>query len=248
MARTGYEDIAAHYRHRIQEGEFAPGDEMPSMRAVADQFGVTITTANRAYRQLRSEGLTYSKAGVGTVVSARRQHVTGAARLSRLTRTGRPYAESETSAKHTAGILACADDKITNALGVDPHDEIVVRTRISIRDGRPAIFAMSCIHPRALRDVPEIAHQEPMGQFWQELYTARTERRITRSPERRSARHAHDYELTALDIDVPPVAAVPVLVLKTQFHDDDGPLELWEDVYAPGLEACDDATESPHED
>jgi DNA-binding GntR family transcriptional regulator len=235
MARTGYEDIAAHYRHRIQEGEFAPGDPMPSMRDVADQFGVTITTANRAYRVLRTEGLTYAKPGVGTVVSSRRQHVTGAARLDRLVRTGRPYAEGETSAKHTAGILPCTDDRITNLLDVDPHDEIVVRTRVFIRDEKPAVFAMSCIHPRALHAVPEVALQEPLPQFWQELYTARTGNSITRSPERRGARLAYDYELKALEVEVPPAAAVPVLVLENVFHDPDGPLEVWEDVYAPGL-------------
>ncbi|WP_372412842.1 GntR family transcriptional regulator [Streptomyces luteireticuli] len=66
---TGYAEIAAYYRQKIQDGTLTPGDAMPSLRQVCEHFGVAQTTANRAYRTLKAEGLTLPKSGVGTVVA-----------------------------------------------------------------------------------------------------------------------------------------------------------------------------------
>jgi GntR family transcriptional regulator len=88
--------------------------------------------------------------------------------------------------------------------------------------------------------VPELLQEEPFDRFWQEIYTERTGREVTRLPERRGARLAARSELDALGVVAPPSAAVPVLVLMSVFHDDEGPLEVWEDVYAPGIWQVDD--------
>lgn len=234
--QTGYAKIADHYRQLIADGTLAPGDAMPSMTDVCKQFKVSITTANRAYRLLKSEGLTAAQPGVGTVVLEQpRVASTAAARLDRIARTGKPYAAKEKSVEHTAQLRSITDPILADQLEVELHDEVVLRTRAFVRDGKRTVFAVSCIHVRALGEVPELLSPEPFDRFWQEIYTARTGRTVTRSPERRSARLAYDYELEALKVDVPPGTPVPVLVLVNTFHDEDGPLEVWEDVYAPGL-------------
>lgn len=70
MPRTnGYAEIAAHFRQQIQDGTLQPGDTMPSFKETAAQFGVAITTVNRAYRLLKSEGLTTARPGAETIVS-----------------------------------------------------------------------------------------------------------------------------------------------------------------------------------
>jgi DNA-binding transcriptional MocR family regulator len=70
MSETvGYAEIAAYLRQQIQDGTLRPGDTMPSFKKTSAQFGVAITTVNRAYRLLKEEGLTRSLAGVGTVVA-----------------------------------------------------------------------------------------------------------------------------------------------------------------------------------
>ncbi|MCA1842557.1 MAG: GntR family transcriptional regulator [Actinobacteria bacterium] len=234
--RTGYAEIAAHFRRRIEDGELKPGDRMPTMQQVREQFGVTIATANRAYKQLQTEGLTSARIGSGTVVAARpRIASTGAARVDRLLRTGNAYAPGETSTDHVVMVRSCADPDIATELDIELHNEIVIRRRVFRRDGRPTIVALSCINPRALIAVPELLHEGNLRPFWHTTYQERTGQEITRSPERRSARLASDDELAALEIDVPPSAAVPVLVLHTSWHDEEGPIEVWEDVYAPGL-------------
>ncbi|MFC9497614.1 GntR family transcriptional regulator [Streptomyces sp. NPDC056982] len=234
--KPGYAEIASHYRTLIADGTLAPGDEMPSMSKVCETFKVSITTANRAYKQLKSEGLTVPKPGVGTVVADQpRVATTASARLDRIARTGKPYAKKEVSTEHTAQLRSMADPILADQLNVELHDEVIVRTRTFVRDGKRTVFAVSCIHMRALGDVPELLSPEPFDRFWQEIYTARTGRAVTKAPERRSARLAYDYELQALQVDVEPGTPVPVLVLVNTFSDEDGPLEVWEDVYAPGL-------------
>lgn len=81
--RVGYAEIAAHYRQKIESGILTPGSHMPSMRHVCRKFGVAITTANRAFRALKAEGLTSALPGVGTVVAGpERRAATGEPHMS----------------------------------------------------------------------------------------------------------------------------------------------------------------------
>jgi DNA-binding GntR family transcriptional regulator len=234
--KTGYAEIASHYRKLIADGVLAPGAEMTSMRDLMTEFNVSITTANRVFRQLKSEGLLVVRPGQKTLVADQpRVAASASARLERIARTGKAYGNGETSVDHTAALRSIDDPILVDQLGVEFHDEVVVRTRTFVRGGKRTVFAVSCIHMRALGDVPELLSPEPFGRFWQEVYKARTGKTVTKSPERRSARLAYDYELQALHIDVEPGTPVPVLVVVNTFSDDDGPLEVWEDVWAAGL-------------
>lgn len=233
---AGYADVATHFRQLIQDGALNPGDSLPSVDEIRQQFDVSAKTVSRALRVLKDEGLATSRGGLGTVVTEQQRSAsTGAARLDRLNRTGKTYAPGETSTDHVAMLRSCADPDIANQLGIELHDEIVIRRRVFRQDGRPTVVALSCINMRALADVPEILQAGQLKPFWQKTYTERTGREVTRSPERRGARLASPDELAALEVDVPPNAAVPVLVLHTTFRTEDGPIEVWEDVYAPGL-------------
>ncbi|WP_098020502.1 GntR family transcriptional regulator [Streptomyces sp. b62] len=233
---AGYADVAAHFRTLIQNGELTPGDALPSVQEIREQFNVSAKTVSRSLAVLKSEGLATGRGSLGTVVSSRpRVASTGAARLDRLSRTGKHYAAGESSTDHVALLRSCADPDIAEQLGIDLHDEIAIRRRVFLQGGRPTVVALSCLHPRALAAVPELMQQGQLKPFWQTTYTERTGRTVTRSPERRGARLATNDELQALQVQAPPTAAVPVLVLHTTFHDEEGPLEVWEDVYAPGL-------------
>lgn len=238
--KAGYAEIAAHYRQLISDGTLAPGDKMPTQKQAREKFGASITTVNRAFQLLKAERLTVAQVGRGTVVAERpRVASTASARLKRIGRTGDPYGYKEKSIKHTAA-LRSADATVADVLGIDLHDEIVLRTRVFVQGRTPTIAALSCIHVRALEAVPELLSTEPMGRFWQEIYTERTGRAVVKSPERRTARFASQNEMDLLEVQVPEGAPVPVLILVNVFHDEDGPLEYWEDIYAPGLWQADD--------
>jgi GntR family transcriptional regulator len=61
IARDGpvapWRQIAQIYRDRIASGELAPGDRLPSIRTIAQQYEVATTTAQKVLEALRDEGL-----------------------------------------------------------------------------------------------------------------------------------------------------------------------------------------------
>ncbi|WP_329462930.1 TetR/AcrR family transcriptional regulator C-terminal domain-containing protein [Streptomyces sp. NBC_01431] len=68
-AEPPYLAIAAGIRHRIASGELAPGDRVPSTRAIVRESGVAMATATKALAALAREGLVRAVPGVGTVVA-----------------------------------------------------------------------------------------------------------------------------------------------------------------------------------
>jgi len=62
--------VAEALRGEIASGALAPGDKLPSIRSLAERFGVAPMTAQSAIDMLRSEGLIYTSPGRGTFVRA----------------------------------------------------------------------------------------------------------------------------------------------------------------------------------
>jgi GntR family transcriptional regulator len=155
--------------------------------------------------------------------------------LERLRRTGRPLAPRETYVNSRSILRSCADAEIANLLGIDLYDEILLRSRTFLQDGKPTVLALNMIHMRALTPLPELLDEGPMPKFRHDLYTERTGKTITAGPEQSTARLASNNELDEFGIDVPPDVPVPVLVLRTLYSDEDGPLEVWEDILRPGM-------------
>src|SRR5690349_8192485 len=61
--------VADALRVEIGSGKLAPGEKVPSIRKLADRFGVAPMTAQNAIEVLRNEGLVYTSLGRGTFVS-----------------------------------------------------------------------------------------------------------------------------------------------------------------------------------
>jgi AcrR family transcriptional regulator len=67
-----YRRIVAELRARIEDGRLAPGDRLPSTRALARRHRVALATATRALRLLIEEGRARALPRIGTVVTALR--------------------------------------------------------------------------------------------------------------------------------------------------------------------------------
>lgn len=234
--RMGYADIAADYRQKIKDGDLLPGDSLPTVNELAQTHGVARNTAARAISLLKTEGLITTRAGAGTVVAEPAAVVSGVDRLDRMARNGRRYGPREDSADHEVRVTSCHDPRVCKALDIDPSDEIVMRVRTFREDGKPSSVGLSIIHPRGWAEVPELLENSPLPRFWQEIYTERTGREITRGQRTARARQASQDELDRLRIDAPAHVAVAVLVTNVTFHDEEGPIEHWEDIYPPDRE------------
>jgi GntR family transcriptional regulator len=56
-------------RHRIAIGDWAPGHELPSIRALAAAVQVSVITVKRAYLELERDGVIVTRQGKGSFVS-----------------------------------------------------------------------------------------------------------------------------------------------------------------------------------
>lgn len=67
--RPVYLQIREQIVGAIARGELAPGDRLPSVRALASDLGVNLHTVNKAYAVLRDEGYLLMRGRAGAVVS-----------------------------------------------------------------------------------------------------------------------------------------------------------------------------------
>jgi len=230
----GYADVAAHFRTLIKNGELAPGDSLPSVAEIRDQFGVAAKTVSRALGVLKSEGLVTSRGALGTVVAESPIVITGTDRLKRMEKNGMRYAPGETSSGHQVMWRSVYDPETCMALNLEPSDEAVIRIRVFRQDDKPTSVGVSVYPPHTIAAVPELADDIRMVKQFDQLYTERTGRKVVKGQRTAHARQASQDELNALEIDAPPHSAVAVLVTAVTFHDDEQALAYWEDVYAPG--------------
>ncbi len=94
--RPMYLQIKEQIRHRIAVGDWKPGQEVPSIRALAIDLRVSVITIKRTYAELEGEGVIVTRHGKGSFVAEaeglstdlQRQeledHLVAAARLAKL--------------------------------------------------------------------------------------------------------------------------------------------------------------------
>lgn len=64
-----YQQIVNQVRYLVASGVLAPDEELPPIRALAEQLVINPNTVARAYRELEQAGIVYKKGTVGTFVS-----------------------------------------------------------------------------------------------------------------------------------------------------------------------------------
>src|SRR5213595_2868771 len=64
-----YLQIASQIKYLADSGRLAPGDEIPPIRALAQQLLVNPNTVARAYLELEREGVVSKRHGSGTYIS-----------------------------------------------------------------------------------------------------------------------------------------------------------------------------------
>jgi GntR family transcriptional regulator len=130
-AEVPHRQIAAQLRERIRRGDWAPGERLPSIPAIAEMYGVAKQTVQRTVDQLRVEGLLITKPGSGTYVRGTRR------RLNRLSR-GRYGAHrgyhADLAARYRQHLTdvgrAPAPPEVADAFGVRDGTDLLVRRHV----------------------------------------------------------------------------------------------------------------------
>ena len=133
--------IASDLRAAIERGEYLAGHQLPSGSTLMARYGVARQTVQNAFDLLRAEGLVITRAGAGVFV---KEHPP-VQRLSptRLSRPARKVGKAGFLADAASGgftptvettvRVEAADERIADALDIEPGADVLVRDRATER-------------------------------------------------------------------------------------------------------------------
>jgi DNA-binding GntR family transcriptional regulator len=70
VSKPRYALIADDIRAKIERGDYAPGDQLPTKAQLMEQWSAALNTVARAINELQDEGLVQTFHGVGSFVQA----------------------------------------------------------------------------------------------------------------------------------------------------------------------------------
>lgn len=163
MTEPLYQAVADLYRRRIEVGELAAGDILPSERVISAETGHARGTVRAGMQQLISEGLIISRPGIGYVVR-------GTQRLRWVATDPERNSDTETSPSDTWSRsiraqgrkpselikveIVKADPHIAGQLRIAEGDLVVVRRRLRSVDDEPYMIADSYYEEAVVRGTP----------------------------------------------------------------------------------------------
>ncbi|WP_201407290.1 GntR family transcriptional regulator [Mycobacterium paraintracellulare] len=229
-----YRQIAGMLREAISSDRLSPGERLPSEAELIEHFGVARMTVRQAMQELRSEGLVTSQHGRGVFVRPvpliRRLASDRFARQYRAEGKAAFTVEAEKSgySPQVDSIVVSREKPnsfVAERLRVSADDDIVVRSRRYLANGRPVETAVSYI-PAEFAEGTRIEQVDtgPGGIY------ARLEEHghvLARFTEEVAARMPTPEERRQLELD----SGVPVLtVLRTAYDTDDVAVEVCDTV------------------
>ena len=69
VSKPIYDQIASQIKGLVMSGELATGDQLPSIRALANDLHVSVITTKRAYADLEASGFIETRQGKGSFVA-----------------------------------------------------------------------------------------------------------------------------------------------------------------------------------
>jgi GntR family transcriptional regulator len=222
-AEFPHRQIAAQLRARINRGDWAPGERLPSIPALATQFGVAKQTVQRTIDQLRIEGLLITRPGSGTFVRGTKR------RLNRLSRgrygSQRGY-HADLAARYRQHLMLVgqvpAPPDVAEAFGVDTGAPLLVRRHMVSTGEAPVEVGASWFRPNDVRGT-SIERPDVFDRPLYQEVEAELDRRYASARDHVSARLPSREEAELLQIR----PDTPVLVLLHVAYDEEHrPIEV----------------------
>jgi GntR family transcriptional regulator len=229
-----YRQIASMLRDSIISRQLDAGGRLPSEAELIEHFGVARMTVRQAVQELRAEGLVTSEHGRGVFVRpappirrlasnrfARQHHASGKAAFT-------VHAEKSGSAPQVDNItvtLERPDSVVADRLRLTSDDEVVVRSRRYLTDGKPVETATSYIPATFAKGTKIEQTDTGPGCIYARLEEAG--HTLARFTEEVAARMPTPEERRALQL--PPGAPV-LTVVRTAYDTNDVAVEVCDTV------------------
>lgn len=151
--RPAYEQVKGWIRQHIASGEWRPGDTVPSEAALMERFAISRMTANRALRELATEGLVTRVQGSGTRV-AQLHRIS-----SQLVIRDIHEEVAERGHVHSTRVVKVAQEKATpelaGSLGLRKGARVFHTVLVHLENGVPIQYEDRYVNPAAAPDYLE---------------------------------------------------------------------------------------------
>lgn len=139
------DQIASYLRDGILNGDFPPGEPLPSSRMLHDQFGAAAQTIRNAITILEKEGLAYTRRGAGVYARQHRQRTMTPASYKNPPTDGGKYqwiAVNEAKGMTARSELLSVEEVvppavIREAFGLGKEEKALLRRQIMLLDDQP---------------------------------------------------------------------------------------------------------------
>lgn len=247
QSRPPYVQICDHYKSLITRGDLSPGDPIPTLRKIAEEWGVSQVTASKAVNLLQDEGhVKIGGPGLRTVVvDPKTVNRNGHDRAKSVRRTGRIYTPGEYAKIQTAEIVN-APDHVADALGLTgPNPMAIRRVRVTYGPDDQPVSASTSWYDAALADSsPKLLVTERILEGSWGYVEQQTGKKATRGRDQISTRLATEEDAQMLGIELPAAVKVSTTFLWT---DDGFVVEYGVSVAGAGRESTYDYTLSDDE-
>lgn len=144
----------------IEEGEWKPGDKIPSENELCDKFEVSRMTIRQAINNLVEQGYLYRKRGIGTFVQLPKveqklQGMTGFTE-DMISRGMKP------SSQLLSFRLVPATAKIADRLRIQEGESVYEVRRTRLADDEPIAFETTYLSPTLVKDINEEILQQSL--------------------------------------------------------------------------------------
>ncbi|WP_171162021.1 GntR family transcriptional regulator [Streptomyces sp. I05A-00742] len=228
MPALKYEQIADSLRQRITDGEFRPGDLLPSGRDLCEQWGVSRATVNKALDMLRADGVVVARQGLGcrvTDVPLARPAGRRRANSTRVT-GGRPFRRLGSPSRETP------PEQIRDALGLQPDEQALRRDRfVLMDDGTPLSLVCAWFPPGIADRCPRLSQKGPIIEGTTNYVARETGRRPAKGTDITTVRLATTDEAAQFGREQPLAVAIDLHIA----YDEAG----WALVCEEGVTPCD---------
>lgn len=196
-----YRRIMLDLERRIASGELAPGDRVPSTRALAETWGVALATASHALSALTQAGVLESRPRVGTVVARTRREPAPRGRETGLSRAA--IVEAAVAIADAEGLPAVSLRGVAAKLGAPVmslyrHVQNKSQLEQAMVDAVLGEAQLPVRVPKGWRAQLEVAARTQWGGMRKHPWVARLMSLSRPSPTANALAHA-DWVLRALD-------------------------------------------------
>jgi GntR family transcriptional regulator len=230
------QQITDDLRGKIEDGIYGPGALLPSEPELAGRYGVSRQTARAALKALEQEGLIIVHSTRGRTVRNRPplRRVSSTRRHASHRESGKPEFDTEAIAQGqvpSRRMLAVGRGPVPRDvaawLGTEPGQEAVIRKRLQLLDGVPAVLSTS-YYPLRVAEGTRLESADALPEGPDKLIE-QLGHRFARGMELLQARMPTPAEVRTLELD----PGVPVVRMLHIDYDPDGrTLQVADDLYA----------------